>query len=170
MDWAKKATDTYINDKKYNIVLGTGCSGNKSMTIHGWHRIGRKTLVNSFQTQMRRDQQRKWGIVFEGSLKTDKEAHNNNKSPFEIVDIGDFLPHKVKTDMCRADGTSFMIKRLDVNTVDVDTMLRTKIANMYSGLQWRGSHVRVCMKKWKNKGWREVKYHNSCVLPIHFLF
>ena len=35
LDWAKKATDTYIKDKQYNIVLGTGCSGNKSMTIHG---------------------------------------------------------------------------------------------------------------------------------------
>ena len=59
LDWAKKTTDTYINDKKYNIALGTGCSGNKSMTINGWHRIGRKMSVNSFQTQTRRDQQRK---------------------------------------------------------------------------------------------------------------
>ena len=79
LDWAKKATDTYINDKKYIIVLGTGSLGNKSMTIHGWHLIGIKTLVNSFQTQTRRDQKSKWGIVFEGSLKIDKEAHKNKK-------------------------------------------------------------------------------------------
>ena len=70
--------------------------------------------------------------MFGGSLKIDKKAHKNKKNLFEIVNIGDFLPHKVKTDMCRADGTSFMIMRLDGNTVDVDTMLRTKIANLYS--------------------------------------
>ena len=48
------------------------------------------------------------------------------------MDIGDFLPHKVKTHMCRADETRFMIKRLDGNIVDVDTMLRAKIENLYS--------------------------------------
>ena len=81
---------------------------------------------------MRKSQKSKWGIVFERSLKIDNEAHKNKKNHFKIVDIGDFLPHKVKTDMCRVDGTSFMIKRLDGNTVHVDTMLRTKIANLYS--------------------------------------
>ena len=57
-----------------------------------------------------------------GSLKLDNEAHKNEKNQFEIVDIGDFLPHKVKTDMCRVDESRFMIKRFDGNTVDVDTM------------------------------------------------
>ena len=66
LDWATKATDDYIKDKGYNIVLGTECSGNKSMKIHGWHRIGRKVVVNSFQTQLRKQQKKFWGIMFEG--------------------------------------------------------------------------------------------------------
>ena len=48
------------------------------------------------------------------------------------MDIENLLPHKVKTDMCRVDRSRFMIKRFDGNTVDVDTLLRTKIANLYS--------------------------------------
>ena len=86
------------------------------------------------------------------------------------MNIGDFLPHKVNTDMCRADGTRFMIKRLDENTVDVDTMLRTKIANLYSWAAREGVPRESVYEGMGKKGWREVKYHIACVLPIHFLF
>ena len=40
--------------------------------------------------------------------------------------------------MCRANETRFMIKRLDGNTVDVDTILRAKIANLYSWAAMEG--------------------------------
>ena len=51
--------------------------------------------------------------MFEGSLKLDHEAHKDRDSELRIVDIGDFLPHKVKTDMCRVDESRFMIKQLE---------------------------------------------------------
>ena len=49
--------------------------------------------------------------MFEGSLKINEGARYDKESNLEIVDIGEFLPANVKTDMNRLNNTRFMVKR-----------------------------------------------------------
>ena len=93
--WGTEATKQYIEDEGWNVVLGSECAGDKSMFIHGWLRIGTKIAVNSFQTHLRNQQKKCWGVVFEGSLKINEGKPKDGKSEFNIVDIGEFLPRKV---------------------------------------------------------------------------
>ena len=105
-NWVEKATEDYIKDNKYMVTLGKECAGEKPMTVHSWHRIGTKVAVNSFQTQLRRLQRKHWGLVFEGSKRCDFKDND-----YEVVDIGNYLPQLVKTNINRVDGTKFMLRR-----------------------------------------------------------
>ena len=129
--WELESTNQYIQDNKWNVVLGNKCSGEKSMTIHGWLRVGTKVAVNSFQTYLRKQQKKFWGVMFEGSMKINEGAHNDKDSDLEIVDIGDYLPEKVKTDMSRVSITRFMVKRFRGETLDLRKMMRMKVSNLY---------------------------------------
>jgi hypothetical protein len=131
IDWATKATTDYIQDMKYNVVLGTECSGSKPQKTHGWNRIGTKVAVNSFQTLLRKQQKKVWGLVFETQVKLDEDANKDVDSEFEIVDIGEFLPDRVKTDIMRVSGTRFMVKRLTGKTLDANARLRIKMGDVY---------------------------------------
>ena len=95
LKWELATTKQYIEECGYNVVLGDMCAGEKSMQKHGWVRIGLKLSVNSFQTSLRTNQLKCWGVVFKGSLKI-KEEKVQNDSRYEIVDIGEYLPAKVK--------------------------------------------------------------------------
>ena len=53
--WAEVATENYIRTQGFRVVLGNRCVGEKHMSSHGWHRIGRKMATNSFQTTLRRN-------------------------------------------------------------------------------------------------------------------
>ena len=130
--WDIEAKNQYIQDNEYNVVLGNRCAGGKSMTIHGWVRIGTKVSVNSFQTTLRKQQIKIWGVTFEGSLKIDEGAVNDKESNLELVDIGEYLPVKVKADMGRVNNTRFMVKRHCVEMVDLDELMRMKVAKLYS--------------------------------------
>jgi DNA-binding Lrp family transcriptional regulator len=130
--WDIEATNQYIQDNEYNVVLGNKCAGGKSMTIHCWVRIGTKVSVNSFQTTLRKQQIKIWGVTFEGSLKIDEGAVNDKESNLELVDIGEYLPAKVKADMGRVNNTRFMVKRHREEMVDLDELMRMKVAKLYS--------------------------------------
>ena len=129
--WELEATNQYIWYQKWNVVLGNNCAGDKSMFIHGWLRVGTKVAVNSFQTYLRKKQKKCWGVMFEGSLKINEGVRNDSKSNLKIVDIGEFLPAKVKTDMSRLNNTRFMVKRFSGETMDRDKLLRMKVSNLY---------------------------------------
>ena len=146
IDWATKATTDYIQDMKYNVVLGTECSGSKPQKTHGWNRIGTKVAVNSFQTLLRKQQKKVWGLVFETQVKLDEDADKDVDSEFEIVDIGEFLPDRVKTDMMRVSGTRFMVKRLSGKTLDANARLRIKMGDLYRWADEQGIERAEVMK------------------------
>ena len=45
--WAKIATENFIRDNGFWVVLGNKCVGEKHMSSYGWHCIGRKMATNS---------------------------------------------------------------------------------------------------------------------------
>lgn len=127
-NWVEKATDDYIKDNKYMVTLGKECAGEKPMTVHSWHRIGTKVAVNSFQTQLRRLQRKHWGLVFEGSKRCDFKDND-----YEVVDIGNYLPQLVKTNINRVDGTKFMLRRYSGGEMDLEAQLKRKVVDLF---QW----------------------------------
>ena len=54
LDWATTATEKYIHEQGYKIILGEECDGDQKMTLHGWKRYGKKNASNSFQTILRK--------------------------------------------------------------------------------------------------------------------
>ena len=130
--WELESTNQYIQDNKWNVVLGNKCAGEKSMTIHGWLRVGTKMAVNSFQTYLRKQQKKCWGVVFQGSLIIKEGVQTDEKGrDLEIVDIGDYLPAKVKTDMSRVSITKFIVERIHGETLDAGQLMRIKVSNLY---------------------------------------
>ena len=137
VDWANTATTEYIKDMKYMVVLGSECSGEKAMSVHGWYRVGTKVAANSLQTQLRKFQTKIWGLTFDTSRKLDKEGVKKEGSKFEIVDIGDFLPERVKKDMTRVSGSRFMVRKIDESMKDMETRLKTKVKELF---HWAEDH------------------------------
>ena len=136
--WATKATDRYIKDMKYKVVLGDNCSGERAMQVHGWHRVGTKMAVNSFQTQLRKQQKKVWGIMFKGAMKLDKVKHKDINSDLEIVDIGKFLPQQVKNDMSRVNETRFMVRTFHGKVKDLDARLKMKVESLFKWADEQG--------------------------------
>ena len=90
-EWTEKAVSGYIKAMGYNIVLGDGCKMKKEMTVHGMVRIARKMAINSFQTNLRRNQEKVWGFrLLTGSLLEKSEPGQIT----EVVDIKDYLPKR----------------------------------------------------------------------------
>ena len=135
--WATKATDRYIKDMNYKVVLGESCAGTRAMSFHGWRRVGTKVAVNSFQTQLRKQQKKIWGIMFEGALKVDEKANQDINNELEIVDIGAYLPHQVKADMSRLAETRFMVRRFSNKVIDAETRLKMKVEDLFD---WADKH------------------------------
>ena len=57
---------------------------------------------------------------------------NDEESNLELVDIGEYPPVKVKTDICRVNNTRFMVKRHREEMVDKNELIQMKVANLYS--------------------------------------
>ena len=123
LNWTSKATMDYIELKGYNVELGNCCVMERNMSIHSWNRIGRKMAINSFQTNLRRKQAKIWGV----RLLTSVLIETPISADIEIVDIRDFLPPRVISDMTRKDGTRFRIQRIVPERVDNHSRLRQKI-------------------------------------------
>ena len=129
--WEKETTMQYIEDENWNVILGNECVGEKSMSVHSWVRVGAKAAVNSFQTHLRIQQKKCWGVTFESSLKINEGASSDEKSDLKIVDIGEYLPVKVKSDIMRINNTKFMVKRLREEKIDRGELMRMKVSNLY---------------------------------------
>ena len=88
-------------------------------------------VVNSFHTHLRNQQKKCWGVTFESSLKINEGASSDEKSDLKIVDIGEYLPEKVKSDIMRINNTKFMVKRLREEKIDRGELMRMKVSNLY---------------------------------------
>ena len=77
------------------------------------------------------------GVTFDSSRKLDKEGVKKEGSKFEIVDIGDFLPERVKKDMTRVSGSRFMVRKIDESMMDMETRLKTKVKELF---HWAEDH------------------------------
>ena len=126
LNWAATATSDYIKSRGYHVELGHNCEGDTEMAVHSFHRYGTKAAVNSFQTTLRRLQDRIWGVRLMTSERVDSETVGNTV----VVDIGDFLPKKVKNDMRRKDGTRFKVLRLEEGEIDKMETLNRKVENL----------------------------------------
>ena len=124
--WTERATEKYISDKGYNIELGNDCVMEKQMSVHCLNRIGRKIAINSFQTQLRRKQEKIWGVKLLTSTLLETPATKD----METVDIKEFLPKEVKDDMTRKDGTVFRIMRYTPTMVDDTIRLSSRVDDL----------------------------------------
>ena len=129
LNWTSKATMDYIKLMGYNVELGNCCEMEKHMSIHSWNRIGRKMAINSFQTNLRRKQAKIWGV----RLLTSVLIETPDSMDMEIVDIREFLPPRVISDMTRKDGTRFRIQRIGPGRVDDHLRVRQRI---YDVVHW----------------------------------
>ena len=126
-EWTEKAVSGYIKAMGYNIVLGDGCKMKKEMTVHGMVRIARKMAINSFQTNLRRNQEKVWGFrLLTGSLLEKSEDGQIT----EVVDIKDYLPEEVLKNMTRKDKTRFKVLRYASGVLNEEDMLHRKIEEM----------------------------------------
>ena len=105
LNWATDATSDYIKSRGYNIELGCECVMDKEMSMHGWNRIGQKMAINSFQTNLRRKQKQIWGV----RLLTSSLLETAEEGDVEMVNIKDYIPQRVISDMSRKDGTIFKV-------------------------------------------------------------
>ena len=126
-EWTEKAVSGYIKAMGYNIVLGDGCKMKKEMTVHVMVRIARKMAINSFQTNLRRNQEKVWGFrLLTGSLLEKSEDGQIT----EVVDIKDYLPEEVLKNMTRKDKTRFKVLRYASGVLNENEMLVRKIEEM----------------------------------------
>jgi len=125
-NWAETATTEFIENQKYKIVLGNECMGGKAMSSHGWLRIGRKLATNSFQTTLRRKQEKIWGK----RLMTSMIIGTNQSDNMERVDIQDYLPSRVMTDMCRKDKTVFNVMKCGTGVGNTHDILSRKVGEL----------------------------------------
>ena len=147
-NWATIAIDKYIMRKKFKLSLGTASAMTEGITTgtkgkkvgsktHSWVRMGKKIASGSFLEGIRQKTESAWGVrllVFnrvEGHVADDRTME---------VDIGPWLPSKVKKDMTRKDGTRFLIRF--AKPVKVAEMLDMKV----------GSLVRWCVRNNVSKG------------------
>jgi hypothetical protein len=107
-------------------VLGNECMGGKAMSSHGWLRIGRKLATNSFQTTLRRKQEKIWGK----RLMTSMIIGTNESDNMERVDIQDYLPSRVMTDMCRKDRTVFNVMKCGTGVGNTHDILSRKVGEL----------------------------------------
>ena len=140
-NWGRDTTVAYIQESKYNVVLGDECVGRRALAKHGMVRIGLKLCIGSFHAYLRVRQAKHWGVVFEGRLKIDEKD-----SKYEVVDIGEYLPATVKRDMCRKSDTRFMVRR--VWNVDKRKLLQSKVAALYSWAETNGMNREDVYDAW----------------------
>ena len=96
------------------------------MSSHGWLRIGRKLATNSFQTTLRRKQEKIWGK----RLMTSMIIGTNQSDNMERVDIQDYLPSRVMTDMCRKDKTVFNVMKCGTGVGNTHDILSRKVGEL----------------------------------------
>ena len=82
--------------------------------------------INSFQTQLRRKQEKIWGVKLLTSTLLETPATKD----METVDIKEFLPKEVKDDMTRKDGTVFRIMRYTPTMVDDTIRLSSRVDDL----------------------------------------
>ena len=152
MDWAKDATEKYISDEKYQVSLDISCAGLQSMKVHGWYRMASKIAVNSYHTQLRKSQKRAWGMTFEITVRAKSPAVTKEDSLYEVVDIGEYLPQRVKTDIQRVDGTEFVIKRDTGLAMDNQERLRLKIHGLFKWARAHGFDKTAVLQEAENAG------------------
>ena len=133
LDWASTATEKYIHERGYKIILGEECDGDQKMTQHGWKRYGKKNATNSFQTILRKKQKLIWNCVFESSSNLETEMDAVGRGDIEVVDIKDFLPQCIINDMTRKDGTRFKVRFCHPEEIDINTRLKQKVDEL---LRW----------------------------------
>ena len=146
LNWTSKATMDYIDLMGYNVELGNCCVMEKHMSIHSWNRIGRKMAINSFQTNLRRKQAKIWGV----RLLTSVLIETPDSGDMEIVDIREFLPPRVISDMTRINSTRFKIQRIGPGRVDNHLRLREKIVDVVQwakGLEMDGEVMKCMMNE-----------------------
>ena len=131
--WAEVATENYIQTHGFRVVLGNRCVGEKHMSSHGWHRIGRKMATNSFQTTLRRKQEKYWGV----KLLTSELIRNKSKENTSVIDLRDYLPLKVIKEMSRKDGTKFKYVTFNAGTITKESVLGQKVGEL---VHWAKDH------------------------------
>jgi len=131
--WAEVATENYIRTQGFWVVLGNRCVGEKHMSSHGWHRIGRKMATNSFQTTLRRKQEKYWGV----KLLTSELIRNKSKENTSVIDLRDYLPLKVIKEMSRKDGTKFKYVTFNAGTNTKESVLGQKVGEL---VHWAKDH------------------------------
>ena len=99
--------------------------GGEEMTLHCWHRIGRKLAINSFQTTLQK-KEKIWGKRLLTSMILEKNKSNN----MEQVDIQDHLPKRVIMEMCRKDRTVFNVMKCDTGVGNTHDILSRKVGEL----------------------------------------
>ena len=120
MTWAEVATENFIRDNGFRVVLGNRCVGEKYMSFHGWRQIGRKMATKSFQTTLRRKQEKYWGV----ELLTSELSRNNNTENTSVVDLRHYLSPKVIKEMLRKDGTKFKYVTFNTGMITKGSVLQ----------------------------------------------
>ena len=101
------------------MTLGTtsamkeGSTNSRGMTLgsktHSWIRIGKKMASNSFIEGIRKKQEKTWGVkLLPGKRVSDIDVAHPGKR--DVIDIGPYLPARVRREMTRKDGTMFLIE------------------------------------------------------------
>ena len=150
VEWAERSTEKYIADEKFQVTLVDGCAGGKSMKHHGWYRIASKLAVNSYHTQLRKQQKKAWGMTFEITMRTNAKAVTEDGSIFEVVDIGEYLPQRVIAEIQRVDETKFVIRRCGGPAMDNREKLRLKIDDLFGWANERGIDNATVLREAEN--------------------
>ena len=136
--WAGRATEGYITKMKWRVELGNTCATNKALGVHSWHRLGKKLATNSYQTALRRKEERIWGVRLMGMSRL-KKGEDLGKGEF-TVDLSGYLPSRVRRDMKRVDAAVFRVKRMGnlEEDDDVHSQLSEKVSELVRWASVRG--------------------------------
>ena len=111
--------------------------------------------INSFQTNLRRKQKQIWGV----RLLTSSLLETAEEGDVETVNIKDYLPQRVISDMSRKDGTIFKVLRYGSDVLVNDQVrLSSKMDDLVYWAKERKmdrSSVEMAMTKTLDKSYGE---------------
>ena len=140
--WATVATENYIKSRNFRVSLGTtsamkeGCTNSRGKMLgsktHSWIRIGRKMASNSFIEGIRKKQERTWGVKLL-TLKRISDTDDAQSGKRDVIDIGPYLPARVRREMTRKDGTMFLIEFKEEKANTPELALKWRLSSV---IEW----------------------------------
>ena len=91
-------------------------------------------------------------MTFEITIRAKSPAVTEEGSLYEVVDIGEYLPQRVKTDIQRVDGTEFVINRVTGQAMDNQERLRLKIHGLFKWARAHGFDKTAVLQEAENAG------------------